>query len=265
MREFIDGDFPFANEINALVRDGPDGTYVDSGCSVSDGGTNDMTVDVASGTVYVNDSAISVSAQTVTLNAADSFKRYDLIVVDSTGTASKVTGTQEKVAPSIPTDNALLATIEVPAGAAGVTNENILDGRVLGMAATKLDGQDASDLVPSGLIAIWSGTVTDIPSGWVLCDGNNGTPNLQDKFVVGAGSTYAAGATGGAGTVALTESELASHTHSVTTYNDYTNNSNDPGSSFNTPTVAYETSATGGDSAHENKPPYHALAYIQKV
>lgn len=40
------------------------------------------------------------------------------------------------------------------------------------------------------IICLWSGAVVDIPAGWALCDGNNGTPNLTDKFVIGAGSTY---------------------------------------------------------------------------
>jgi len=52
--------------------------------------------------------------------------------------------------------------------------------------------------IPAGTIAIWSGSVASIPSGWYLCNGANGTPNLRDRFVVGAGSSYAVGATGGA-------------------------------------------------------------------
>lgn len=156
MREFTDGDFPFANDFNALLRDAPDGTYIDSGCSVGDGGTDDMNVDVASGDAFINDSSVSVGAQSVTLDAASSFKRYDLIVVDGTGTAVKVTGATEKVAPSIPADTALLATIEVPANASGITNANINDGRVIGLAATLLDGKNATDLqTTTGERALW--------------------------------------------------------------------------------------------------------------
>lgn len=43
---------------------------------------------------------------------------------------------------------------------------------------------------PSGVICMWSGATTAIPTGWALCNGSNGTPDLRDKFVVGAGSTY---------------------------------------------------------------------------
>lgn len=48
-----------------------------------------------------------------------------------------------------------------------------------------------------GAIGLWSGTVGTIPSGWSLCDGTNGTPDLTDKFVVGAGDTYPVAGTGG--------------------------------------------------------------------
>src|SRR5262245_14075787 len=44
------------------------------------------------------------------------------------------------------------------------------------------------NLLPSGVIVMWSGTIATIPSGWFLCDGTNGTPDLRDKFVVGATS-----------------------------------------------------------------------------
>jgi hypothetical protein len=51
--------------------------------------------------------------------------------------------------------------------------------------------------VPSGGIIMWSGSISSVPSGYYLCDGSNGTPNLKDSFVVGAGNTYSVGNTGG--------------------------------------------------------------------
>jgi len=41
-----------------------------------------------------------------------------------------------------------------------------------------------------GIVCLWGGAIIDIPAGWLLCDGNNGTPDLRDKFVIGAGNTY---------------------------------------------------------------------------
>jgi predicted outer membrane repeat protein len=59
-----------------------------------------------------------------------------------------------------------------------------------------LQSASASVTIPSGLISIWSGSTGSIPSGWVICDGSNGTPDLRSNFVIGAGSTYSVGATG---------------------------------------------------------------------
>lgn len=63
--------------------------------------------------------------------------------------------------------------------------------------------------VPYGAILMWAGLVADIPDSWALCDGDNGTPDLRDRFVIGAGNTYAEGAVGG----------TASHTHTGTLAN----------------------------------------------
>lgn len=70
--------------------------------------------------------------------------------------------------------------------------------------------------IPSGLIAMWSGASTAIPDGWLLCDGNNNTPDLRDRFIVGAGNSYTIGATGGEATHKLTTSEIPGHNHAFT-------------------------------------------------
>lgn len=180
---------------------------------------------------------------------------------------------------------------------------NILDGVTATTAELNLlDGKTANDFFPSGGIIIWSGSAASIPSGWLLCNGTSGTPDLRDRFVVGAGSTYAVGATGGAATITLSTSDIPSHTHtfSATTSTDgshdhdmsftaategsgsYTNTSgflipvNDDlyGSVTNTSavqsggshshTVSGTTAAAGSGGAHENRPPYYALCYIMK-
>jgi microcystin-dependent protein len=69
--------------------------------------------------------------------------------------------------------------------------------------------------VPAGVILLWSGSIASIPTGWLLCNGSSGTPDLRDRFVVGAGSTYAVAATGGSATTTLIEANLPSHTHSI--------------------------------------------------
>ena len=55
----------------------------------------------------------------------------------------------------------------------------------------------AASAVPSGGIIAWSGSIGSIPTGYVICNGSNGTPDLRDRFIVGAGNTYSVGNTGG--------------------------------------------------------------------
>lgn len=141
--------------------------------------------------------------------------------------------------------------------------------------------------VPSGCILIWSGSTTSIPSGWVLCNGSNGTPDLRNRFVVGAGSTYSVGATGGsADAIVVAHSHTATSTSSVSdpghshsmggTYQLYgypnvssvfTQISNqNTGSATTGISVSTSTSvaSTGSSGTNANLPPYYALAYIMK-
>jgi len=126
--------------------------------------------------------------------------------------------------------------------------------------------------VPSGGIIIWSGAANAIPNGWVLCDGNNSTPDLRDRFVVGAGSgsSYSVGNTGGANSVTLTTNQIPSHTHSYSSANYPTSSGPEQNQSggpedrttFN---VSKTTGSTGSGQSHENRPPYYALCYIMKT
>jgi microcystin-dependent protein len=81
------------------------------------------------------------------------------------------------------------------------------------LATTAFVAAGLSALIPTGVITLWSGAIASIPSGWVLCNGSNSTPDLRDRFVVGAGSTYAVNATGGANTVTLDATMIPAHTH----------------------------------------------------
>jgi len=119
--------------------------------------------------------------------------------------------------------------------------------------------------IPSGAIIMWSGAVAAIPSGWQICDGSAGTPNLRDRFVVGAGSSYAVGATGGAAQVTLTIDQIPAHTHG---YSDkYTDGNRENGTHAWNATTDKDpryvtenknTESTGGSQPHENLPPYYS-------
>lgn len=99
-------------------------------------------------------------------------------------------------------------------------------------------------MVPIGGIINWSGAIVNIPAGYQLCDGTNGTPNLKNKFIVGAGDTYAVDGTGGALT----------HRHAA-------------GTTISASGVGGASSWSGfDDSAYSSSlPPYLALAYIQRM
>lgn len=134
--------------------------------------------------------------------------------------------------------------------------------------------------VPSGCILLWSGSTGSIPVGWQLCDGTGGAPDLRDRFILGAGNTYAVGATGGSA-----DSIVVSHTHTITdpghshsaTSGNFLITSGSPafggGSNVfgNTAsTASASTGITGTNSAgvsgtNANMPPYYALAYIMKT
>ena len=64
--------------------------------------------------------------------------------------------------------------------------------------------------IPAGAIVLWSGAANAIPTGWALCNGQNSTPDLRDRFVIGAGNSYAVDATGGSA-----NATLVSHSHTV--------------------------------------------------
>ncbi|WBF05219.1 tail fiber protein 4 [Burkholderia phage CSP3] len=176
-----------------------------------------------------------------------------------------------------------------------------------------------------GDIKVWRGAVADIASvhgpGWQLADGSNGTTDLRDRFLVGAGSSYAPGATGGATTVTLAANHMPVHNHAVTdpghthTVSDpgHAHSVYDPGHAHNTYSNYYNLGAqgsgtvtpyngngqvvsggavltgytgiaiygaatgiaiaaratgittqnAGSGAAHENRPPYYALAFIE--
>lgn len=130
--------------------------------------------------------------------------------------------------------------------------------------------------VPSGLISLWSGSTASIPSGWVLCDGTNSTPDLRNRFVVGAGSTYAVDATGGSA-----DAVVVSHTHTLTdpghahsvpnsgsqnnSFDSGTTVGNDVTGTSGTATTGISIASAGESGTNKNLPPYYALAYIMKT
>lgn len=139
----------------------------------------------------------------------------------------------------------------------------------------RISGGGSGSGVPSGVILMWSGTVASIPSGWAFCDGNNGTPDLRNRFVVG-GSTDDVGVVKSTVTGVLLQSGGSNtHTHTVNdpehshTLNFNPINVTEGGASGDIP----ENLASPTDSAATGitingvvtVPPFFALAYIMKL
>jgi len=141
-------------------------------------------------------------------------------------------------------------------------------------------GAGGDAVVPSGGIIMWSGSIASIPTGWVLCNGSNGTPDLRNRFIVGAhsdGSTgvtfnadtgaisgnYGPGNTGGKVAHQLTTAEMPSHSHSY----QGGDRQSFGGGAVSQPVSqgGNTTGSAGGNDYHENRPPYYALAYIMKT
>jgi hypothetical protein len=140
----------------------------------------------------------------------------------------------------------------------------------------------APSSVPSGSILLWSGSIGSIPAGFVLCNGSNSTPDLRDRFVVGAGSSYAVDATGGsADAIVVTHNHTATstdsgHTHSYVTPATYnvggatggggvSANQTTSSTASSTANITTTVASSGTSGTNANLPPYYALCYIMKT
>jgi len=112
-------------------------------------------------------------------------------------------------------------------------------------------------MLPAGIILMWSGAIANIPTGWILCDGANGTPNLKNRFIVGAGDTYAVDANGGA----------INHNHDFTGdgHNHEIGIGFSIGAGNNYAAITDTVAVTGTTNNANGLPPYYSLAYIMKT
>lgn len=158
----------------------------------------------------------------------------------------------------------------------------------------RYSAESTSSSVPQGSIIPWYGSPGNIPDGFALCDGKNGTPDLRDRFLVGAGNAYKLGDIGGENSVKLEATQIGNHYHAFGSYDSnngwlvrlpsYATFPMPPGSGrawwngkgdwrgfqgpFATQSLDLVTSlaiSTAAQEAHENRPPYYALHYIMKL
>ena len=115
----------------------------------------------------------------------------------------------------------------------------------------------------TGMIIAWYGSTGSIPTGFVLCDGNNSTPDLRDRFIIGAGNSYAVDATGGS-----KDAILVSHFHTTENFVGRSNYAEPRNFGVGTDGNLNSTGNTdtkGESGTDKNLPPYHALCYIMKT
>jgi len=149
----------------------------------------------------------------------------------------------------------------------------------------------ASSTLPTGMILLWSGSIGSIPAGYLLCDGTNSTPDLRNRFIVGAGSTYSVNQTGGsADAIVVSHNHTATstvtdpgHTHGLQNLGSAQAGDDNGGapisastgystgrslsptnSAITSITVATTTATSGTSGTGANLPPYYALCYIMK-
>jgi microcystin-dependent protein len=289
------------------------------------GGSRGFSVNHGSTTPSASDARLFIEAATGDVGIGTVEPTHTLTVAGSLAAESAEIAGALRVPSIAPLSSAASADLGIAAGGGGTVNVtsplkvtatldvagNLKAGSLSlgGTSATKIvttmaSGDSTSlptatavqtyvdEAIPDGVILMWNGIVP--PKGWLLCNGDNGTPNLKDRFVLGHGDTYKQSNTGGSSTVPLEEKHLPRHTHNVTLTmkvrqgvvnqagaaewgiqrNDVADKSRDGSKVYSTtPTTTGDsitvsafgsTSPDGKAAAHENMPPYYVLAFIMR-
>ena len=143
-------------------------------------------------------------------------------------TGGNITGITNSAATTLYATNLSTGNARITGGNIAGTpiwNANITNANVQNSVTTTPSASDRStalattafvhNVLPTGAIIMWGGAVNTVPAGWALCNGSNGTPDLRDRFIVGAGNSYAVAATGGSASTTLATTNLPAHTHSM--------------------------------------------------
>jgi len=163
--------------------------------------------------------------------------------------------------------------------------------KVIRVASTndKLEFVAYTGAIPTGVIAMWSGSAASVPSGWVICngttkyDGINYTPDLTDRFIIGAGSSYStptlnttthtwvpgSSTTGGASTITLSSAQIPYHRHKAKDFvsslsGSVSHDAGTSGKSYISGSTTISWAAVGSGGSFSIMPPYYTLIFIMK-
>jgi len=131
--------------------------------------------------------------------------------------------------------------------------------------------EEAGALVPAGVIVMWSGLLADIPDGWALCDGTQGTPDLRDRFILSVGEAENPGGQGGSSSLTHSGTAVADHPATATSAADVgatqrgttTSTLTLKAHTHNTPVLSH--SVTQPATHTDSRPPFYKLAFIMKL
>ncbi len=202
-------------------------------------------------------------------------------VDDTDLTASGVTaGTYNFASVTVNAKGRVTAASSVPINTANIDNDAVTDAKLSDTGVTagtyvqpnitvnaqgRITAASSSGTFTAGMIVMFTGATA--PTGWALCNGQNGTPDLRDRFIVGSGSTYSTNATGGSA-----DAVLVSHSHGISEFPQSEDSGNPDkitpvrvSEASTTPSGSMSTDSQGVSGTNQNLPPYYALAFIVKT